>query len=154
MDPKYAESPVTYSLETGNGDAKVNIDEGQYTLVVKNDVGVLSTDGDMVLEVSKGSMFLNADQGKIDVTASQSEINLKAQTSIVLKVLQNSLKIDTTGITLTVGQSTIQLTQQGVTIKGLTLSNQGTTQAEFTAPMTTVSADGVLTLQGALTKIN
>ncbi len=57
-------------------------------------------------------------------------------------------------IELKVGESSIVLTQQGITIKALTISIQGTMQLEAKAAMTTVNADGVLTLKGALTMIN
>jgi type VI secretion system secreted protein VgrG len=57
-------------------------------------------------------------------------------------------------ISLKVGQSSIVLTQAGITMKGLTISIQGTIQLEAKAAMTSVSAEGVLQLQGALTTIN
>jgi type VI secretion system secreted protein VgrG len=57
-------------------------------------------------------------------------------------------------IELKVGQSSIVLNQQGVTIKGMMISIQGTVQLEAKAVMTTVSADGIMTVKGALTMIN
>ena len=57
-------------------------------------------------------------------------------------------------IELKVGQSSIVLSQQGITIKGLMISIEGTVQLEAKAVMTTVSADGIMTVKGALTMIN
>ena len=57
-------------------------------------------------------------------------------------------------IELKVGQSSIVLTQQGITIKGMMISIQGTIQVEAKAPMTTVNADAMLTLKGGITMIN
>jgi type VI secretion system secreted protein VgrG len=79
--------------------------------------------------IKSGNDSLRVDKGKCII---------EAQTSIELKVGENSIKID----------------QQGVTIKAMKVDIQGTATVDVKSPMTSVNADGILTLKGNLTKIN
>lgn len=126
----------------------VTLDQGNETLTVKKGFRLVDVDeGDDTHNVKMGNRSANVDQGNdtlnvslgdhsIDVGAGKSTIT--AMTSIELKVGSNSIKID----------------QMGVTINGTMVSIAGTSTAELKSPMTTVKGDGMLTLQGALTKIN
>jgi len=58
------------------------------------------------------------------------------------------------GIKLTVGTSSIEINQMGVTIKGTMLSFEGQAMAEMKSPLTTVKGDGILTLKGGIVLIN
>jgi type VI secretion system secreted protein VgrG len=92
--------------------------------------------GDDNLEISAGNQKVHiAQTQKIDV---DSDITITSLTTITLKVGQNSIVID----------------QTGVTIKGIMLSFEGQAMAELKSPMTTVKGDGLLTLKGGLTMIN
>jgi type VI secretion system secreted protein VgrG len=57
-------------------------------------------------------------------------------------------------ITLKVGQSSIVINQQGITISGMMISIQGQIQVQVQGLMIQVSADAMLQLQGAITMIN
>jgi type VI secretion system secreted protein VgrG len=59
-----------------------------------------------------------------------------------------------TSITLKCGASTIEMKPAGITIKSPQIKIEGAATTDVSAPMTTVKASGVLTLQGTLTKIN
>src|SRR5262249_6437312 len=100
-----------------------------YLEVEQGDVGIDVDKGNYKLDVKMGNISVNADLGKIEVEAMQ---------SITLKVGQNSIKID----------------QTGVTIDGIMLEFKGQAMAELKSPMTTVKGDGILILKGGLTMIN
>ncbi len=72
-----------------------------------------------------------------------------------LKVEQGKCTIEAmTSIELKVGQNTIKIDQQGITIKGMMVTIEGKTKLDAKSPMTTVNGDGILTLKGGLTMIN
>jgi type VI secretion system secreted protein VgrG len=93
---------------------------------------------DTTITIKEGNCSLTLDQGNQSTKVSLGSASHEAMQQIELKV----------------GQSTIVLTQQGITIKGLMISIEGTVQLEAKAPMTTVNADALLTLKGGITMIN
>ena len=111
-------------------DRTTTLDQGNDTLTVKkgNKTTTVETGND-ALTVSKGNHSIDVSAGESSVTAMQ---------SIELKVGSNSIIID----------------QQGITIKGIMISIEGSATAEMKSPMTTVKGDGMLTLKGGLTLIN
>ncbi|MDD2761263.1 MAG: type VI secretion system tip protein TssI/VgrG [Methylomonas sp.] len=111
-------------------DRTVTLDQGNDSLTVKmgNRSASIDTGNDSVT-VKKGNRTVKVNLGKIEEEAMQ---------SIELKVGQNSIKID----------------QTGITIKGIMVSVEGQAKADVKSPMTTVNGDGMLTLKGALTMIN
>ncbi|HXQ27848.1 MAG TPA: hypothetical protein VN848_01150, partial [Gemmatimonadales bacterium] len=58
------------------------------------------------------------------------------------------------GIELKVGDNSITIDPTGVTIKGMMVSVQGEVQTELKGVMTSVGGDGMLTLKGGITMIN
>jgi len=60
----------------------------------------------------------------------------------------------TTNITIKVGSSSIAIESSGITMSATKIEVAGTATAEMKSPATTVKADGALTLQGAVVKIN
>jgi type VI secretion system secreted protein VgrG len=103
--------------------------------------------GDTTITIKEGNHSLTLDQGN-----QATKISLGDQSTKV--VMGSAAHEAMQQIELKVGQSSIVLTQEGITIKGLQISIQGTIQLEAKAAMTTVSADGILTVKGALTMIN
>jgi len=108
----------------------VTLDQGNDELTVKmgNRKAEIQTGNDDVI-VSKGNRTVKVDLGKISEEAMQ---------SIELKVGQNSIKID----------------QTGVTIKGMMISIQGQTTTDLKGLTTTVSGDAMLTVKGGVVMIN
>lgn len=96
--------------------------------VVERD-DTLDVERDETITVKRGDRTINVDLG--------SEYT-EAQTSIEMKVGQNSIVID----------------QSGITIKGLQVKIEGTASVSAKAPMTEVKGSGVLTLKGGLIQIN
>jgi type VI secretion system secreted protein VgrG len=58
------------------------------------------------------------------------------------------------GIELTVAGNSIKIEPAGITIKGKTISIEGSVKTEVKGLLTDVSSDGPLVLQGAVVKIN
>jgi type VI secretion system secreted protein VgrG len=103
--------------------------KGKHTETITGDTAILIQQGNHSLTLNQGNQSTKIDLGSEAHEAMQ-QIELK------------------------VGQSSIVLTQQGITIKGLQISIEGTIQLEAKAAMTTVSADGIMTVKGAMTMIN
>ena len=95
------------------------IGDGRTTDVTNGDALTVQT-GDLTIKVSSGAVLMEAMQ------------------SITLKVGQNSVVIDQTGITL----------------KGMIVKLEGETMIDVKAPMTTIKGDGMLTLKGGLVSLN
>ena len=88
--------------------------------------------------VNAGGDTLTVQAGDLAIKASSGAITMEAMTSI----------------TLTVGQSSVTINQQGVTVAGMTVSVQGQMQASVKGLMTDVGGDAMLTLKGGITMIN
>ncbi len=88
--------------------------------------------------ISMGNEKLTVDMGNISIAASMGKIEMTAMQSIELKVGSSSVKID----------------QTGVTIKGMTVSIEGTMQLDLKGLMTNVKASAMLMVKGGLVMIN
>jgi type VI secretion system secreted protein VgrG len=95
--------------------------------------------GNETVSVETGQYQLAVEQGSASVTAAE---------LIRLAVGASSLTIDPSGITLQVGLSTIRLTETGIVIDGLTVTSRATTTQTIMGALTTVDAQGLLTLSG------
>jgi type VI secretion system secreted protein VgrG len=119
-----------HTFEVKQGNFSSTIDTGNSTFTVKT--------GNHGTKISTGNYDLNVSVGNISVKAGAGAISMEAMQSITLKVGQNTLTID----------------QTGVTVKGMMVSIQGQVQAELKSTMTTVKGDAMLTLKGGITMIN
>ena len=116
------------TLEMGNQDNTLKMGNQSTTLEMGNQDTTLKM-GNQTTAVKLGNISSEASLGKIAYEAMQ---------SIELKVGQNSITID----------------QTGVTIKGMMVSVEAQLQAEVKGVMTTVQGDGMLTVKGGITMIN
>lgn len=119
-----------HTFEVTQGNYQATIDQGNSTFTVST--------GNHSSKISTGNHDLQVSLGNITVKAGVGSISLEAMQSITLKVGQNTLTID----------------QTGVTIKGMMTSVQAQTQAELKGLMTSVSGSAMLTLKGGITMIN
>jgi type VI secretion system secreted protein VgrG len=110
------------------GNEKVTIEKGSRTHSVKADDKLTVEQGNRAVTISMGDHTTKISAGKE---------SREAMVSIELKVGQNSIKID----------------QSGVTIKGIMVSIEGQATLDAKSPMTTVKGDGMLTLKGGVTMI-
>ncbi|HEY7394380.1 MAG TPA: type VI secretion system tip protein TssI/VgrG [Gemmatimonadaceae bacterium] len=118
-----------------NRTAVVEKDE---TMTVKGNQSVTIKEGNSSFKVSQGKLDTSVDQGNVTLKAGMGSIKYEAMQAIEIKVGPSSIKID----------------QSGVTIKGVKVMVQGEAVTEVKAPMTTVKADGILTMKGSMTMIN
>jgi type VI secretion system secreted protein VgrG len=96
------------------------------------------------------------EQGNVNFTVQQGNVTEAVKTG------DHSLKLDMgastveamQSITLKVGQNSIVIDQTGVTVKGMMISIQGQVQVDVKATMVSVNGDGILTLKGGVTMIN
>ena len=98
------------------------------------------------IDDTKGSevVFLHAEK----------DLNVVAEQTITLKVANNSIVIDTSSITLTVGESMVKLTASELDVKGIQVNIQGQAKTAVEAAIVQVSGEGMLELKGGITMIN
>ena len=118
------------STETIKGDTETTIEEGNYTQTISA--------GDVTREVSMGSE---------DVTVSMGDYSLDTTAGKV--VVTAGMEIS-----LTVGANSITIDNSGITISGIMVTVEGQATVDVGSPMTTVTGDGMLTLDGGVTMIN
>jgi type VI secretion system secreted protein VgrG len=127
----------TETIETGNetlditkGDRAVTLAAGGDTLTLKQ--------GDRAVTLTVGNDSLTLDQGNQTTKASAGKITLEAMQ----------------GITLKCGSSTVEITQAGITMKGVTVSIEGSAKSEIKGPIVNVAGDGMAIVKGGIVKIN
>ncbi len=156
----HAEKDMTTEVEhddsqTVQNDRTITV-QGKHTETITKDTSITITEGNHSLTINQGNQSITVDTGNQTTKIST------GNQSITVSTGNQTTKVDLGSasheamqqIELKVGQSSIVLTQEGVTIKGMMISIQGTVQLEAKAVMTTVSADGIMTVKGALTMIN
>jgi type VI secretion system secreted protein VgrG len=127
------------TVDIKQGNLEVTVDTGDYSTKVKT--GNHSTEvsmGDHSTKVSMGNHSTKLSVGNHELKMDVGSSTVEALQSITLKVGQNSLTID----------------QTGVSIKGLMVKVEGQIMLDMKSPMTTVNADALLTLKGGITMVN
>jgi type VI secretion system secreted protein VgrG len=92
-----------------------------------------------IVSVETGDHKLSVDRGAASIVAMQ---------RISMSVGANSLTIDPAAITLKVGMNTIVVSQAGIVMNGLTVTSTATTTQTINGALTTVTAQGLLSLIG------
>lgn len=155
---------------SSKGGSSSNANEIRFEDKMGNEMFTVHAEKDMTTEVENDDTQTVDRNRTITVKGTHTE-TITGNTSITIQQGNHSLTLDqgnqTTKVTvgseshealqqieLKVGQSSIVLTQQGITIKGMMISIEGTIQLEAKSVMTTVSADAIMTVKGALTMIN
>ena len=103
--------------------------KGDQTTEIQNNRTTTLNQGNDKLTVAMGDYSVDISAGKATITAA---------VSIELKVGSNSVKIE----------------QSGITINGVMVSVKAETKLDAKGTMTAVNGSAVLTLNGAVTKIN
>jgi len=121
-----------------NNDA-LTVKQGNQTVVLEmGNQEVTLKQGNQQITLKMGNQATTLDMGNLTAKASLGKIAYEAMQGIELKVGQNTVTID----------------QTGVTIKGLNVSVQGQIQTEVKGVMTNVKGDGMLVVKGGITMIN
>lgn len=118
------------SLTVSKGNRQAEISQGNESLTVKK--------GNRQVEVSQGNDVLAVKMGDQTVKISKGKSSTEAGQSITLKVGQNSITID----------------QSGITIKATAIKLQGQAKVQAQAPMVQIQADGMVKLQGGVVMVN
>ena len=142
----------SFTVASGQQTIKIKKDktetiEGGSTLTVTDDVkstvkmGNVSETvemGNVTQDIKMGNQTTTVDLGNVKVDVKLGKIEMEAMQSIKL----------------TVGGNSVEITQAGVTVKGIMVKIEGTAMLEAKAPMTQIKGDALLTLKGAITLIN
>ena len=120
------------------GDQTVDIYNHRTTTLEQGNDKLQLKQGNREVVLDMGNHTMSIKQGNQETKIDLGKSTLEAMQSIELKVGQNSIKID----------------QTGVTIKGMMINIEGTSMAELKSPMTTVKGDGMLTAKGGIIMIN
>jgi type VI secretion system secreted protein VgrG len=115
------------SLTVKLGDEKHEVSKGKLTTKIFGDTSLTVDTGNYDVKISTGSASLKATQG----------ITIESNMSITLKVANNSVTIDMTGIT----------------IKGTMVSVSGDVSTQIKGLMTDVEASAMLQLKGGITML-
>jgi type VI secretion system secreted protein VgrG len=138
----HAEKDMSTEIEnndtlTVGKDQSITVNNAQSVTVKNGRTTTISAAGDS----------LTVDDGGITVTAKQSDIAIEASMGNITMKAMNSIKF-------TVGGNSIEINAEGVTITATKVSVQGQAMVQIQAPMTQVSADGMMTLKGGVMMLN
>lgn len=156
----HAEKDMTTEVEHDDsqsvGNDRMIVVKGAHTETITKDTTITIKEGNHSLTLNQGNQSVKLDQGSQSTEISMGDQSTKISmgdqsTQISLGSASHEAMQQ---IELKVGQSSIVLTQEGITIKGLMISIEGTMQLEAKALLTTVSADALLTVKGGMTMIN
>lgn len=117
------------SLEVRQGKRDVTIKQGNLTTTLEQ--------GNETRELKRGNLSLKLDMGNQTTKLDLGSASTEAMQSIELKVGQNSIKID----------------QTGVTIKGMMVTIQGQVQTQVKGAMTQISGDAMVQISGGITML-
>ncbi|MCD0463681.1 type VI secretion system Vgr family protein [Roseiconus lacunae] len=122
------------TIVVGNKDAK----DGSQSITIHKDYSQTIKEGDATITIDKGDRTSTVKQGDDTLDIKQGAQTTKAAKSILLKVGNNSIKID----------------QQQIAIKATKISLQADTQIIIKGAMVTAEAQGVMTVKGGVVKLN
>ncbi|OAI38844.1 hypothetical protein AYO40_06300 [Planctomycetaceae bacterium SCGC AG-212-D15] len=134
------------SLTIEDGNSNVTVSKGNSTLTVSKGDRSATVNGSDGLQLKQGDRTVTLDMGSDTLTIKQGNqttaINLgksetTAMTSIELKVGQNSIKVD----------------QSGITLSGLVVKIDGQTQTQVSGLTVSVSGSTMVSVSGGITKI-
>ncbi len=135
---------------SGDGSQMTTIFKDQ-TITIGNNLSLKigdakSADGSQTIDIWKGrTVTLKTGDEKLTVTKGNQTVKISGGTSS-LEAMQS--------ITLKVGDNSIKIAPDGITIKGTLVTIQAQAAFKAKAPMCDVLADGILTLKGGLLKLN
>lgn len=123
---------VVHNDQTGlvENDQKLTVEQNRTATISKGNDTLSVAKGNLSVSVDSGNHTLKVGKGK-STTDVMGAVTITSKTSIELKVGANSIKID----------------QSGIQIKGTMIKAKASAMGE-------VSAGGIMTVKGALTKIN
>ena len=145
----------TVEIQTGDESLKVTKGNRAVEVTQGNDTHTVKT-GNRVVEVSTGNDTHTVKTGNrsVEVSMGNDALTIKMGNQTTKLNLGASTTEAMQGITLKVGQNSIEITQAGITIKGLQVAVQGQIKTEVKGLMCQVSGDAMLQMKGGITMIN
>ncbi|MBB4000432.1 type VI secretion system Vgr family protein [Aureimonas pseudogalii] len=136
------------TLTLSKGNRSETLSQGDETLTIAQGNRTASlTKGNDALKLGSGNLSIALQGGNMTVELQAGNLS---QTCAAGSVTIEALR----GITLKCGQSTIEVTPQGVTIKGPMVTTQATGKAELSGLLVDVKGSGMTQINGGLVKIN
>lgn len=126
----------THTVERGK--QTITVDADQTVQIRRGNRKVTLDNGNDTLEVKMGNLTVGVKMGNVAVKADLGKISVEAMQKIELKVGQNTITVDQTGITL----------------KGIMVKVEGQAMVEAKAPMVKLQADAMMQVKGAITQVN
>ncbi len=138
------------------GNRTVKVEKGDDLHEVTTGKRTVTVEADDLHQVKTGNRTVNVDTGNdvrkvatgnrtTEITTGNDTTEIKAGKSSTSAMQEIELKV---------GNNSIVINAQGITIKGAAIKIEGETKLDITSMMTGVEASGILTLKGGLTKIN
>lgn len=118
------------SITVSEGDEIRQLDKGSLKVTIAQ--------GGETREIKKGNLSVSLDKGNALIECAAGEIKLSAGTAITLSVGSNSIKI----------------TQSGITLKGVQISETADGAHKTKAAMLDLQGSGTVTVKGGIVKIN
>jgi type VI secretion system secreted protein VgrG len=125
------------SLELKEGDQTITITQGKRTASISGDDSLEVKQGNRTVTLDMGNGTLTVKQGNYKTDISLGKIETTAMQSIELKVGQNSIKVD----------------QSGITLSGLVVKINGQTQTQVSGLTVQVSGSAMTSVGGGITKL-
>ncbi|AEG02280.1 type VI secretion system Vgr family protein [Methylomonas methanica] len=122
-------------------------DPGDQKVDIYNDRTVTLDQGNDLLTVKMGNRTAEIKQGNDEITVGMGNRTVKVDTGKITEEAMQSIE-------LKVGQNSVKIDQTGVTIKGLMIKIEGQTTTDLKGLTTTVSGDAMLTVKGGVVMIN
>jgi type VI secretion system secreted protein VgrG len=126
----------TITVQQGNETETIQQGNRSVTLDQGNDSLTLSQ-GNRTVELKMGNDQLTLDMGNLTIDVNMGSVSITAMQ----------------GITLTVGSSSLSITQTGIALNGIMLSIDATGQAEMSGAMVEVSGDAMTEISGGIVMI-
>lgn len=141
-----------FSVDTGNQEIFVKTNhtkqvDGESSTTIKQDTAFEVTDGNYSQTISSGDVAREVSMGSESKTISMGDWTVKTTAGSIEFTAGMEIKF-------TVGGNSITIDNSGITVKGLMVTVDGSATVDIGSPMTTVTGDGLLTLDGGLTMIN
>ena len=136
------------SLTVAQGNRSVEVTTGNDATTIKTGNQTIEIDtGNQTTTLKMGDHLLTLTMGNSTTEAKLGNISIKADVgSITLEGLQ--------GVTLKCGANSVEVTPEGVAIKGMMVSVEGQTMTTVKGLMLQAQGEAMLTLKGAITMIN
>jgi type VI secretion system secreted protein VgrG len=126
------------NLTVEEGDETHEVSQGKRTTTVQQNDALTVKMGNKTTEVSQGDMDTQVKMGNYTLKTSLGAVTIEAMQSITLKVGQNSVVID----------------QTGVTVKGLMITSEAQTVHSIKGLTTQISGDAMTMVKGGVVMIN